>query len=462
MHQLFENACPNMVLHWKGVFKDLPSDEPYVIKEDVWKMIGSESFESARTTPASMVRLMGNVWEAAGKFTAEHWGFWMTWLAPYLFEGRLPQQHYEHLCLFSHIIKTATSLELTEQQIQELENDLKKWHTDYERLYYRFTASRLSACPLTIHALIHIAHDTRNAGPLSRLWEFVTERTMGTIARSVKSRRLPFSQLAETVKVREQMKTIAIRYNLPRELSIKRTRRDWSSLSGTECMFPEINKYHPSPNSCSPPADDTTVLMSPRQDEFAWEEYHRKLVAAYFKQELGLTSTIPTIMKEVPKKVTRWGKFRVFGESQIIRCKWAGDRLSQDQVRDASFVRVELLVDRYAHMREREPEFERQVFYGQLLYVVHVTYPRLRGPPTSVLLGIVQWCKDTEGDATHERVWYSEMGLHQAINIATVQCVVGRVKVGRRWGILDLSFGCARTTFLEDEEENGIEQEEEE
>ena len=38
-------------------------------------------------------------------------------------------------------------------------------------------------------------------------------------------------------------------------------------------------------------------------------------------------------------------------------------------------------------------------------------------------------------------VWYQEMGKVQAFDIATIDCVVGRVKVGNRWGIVDRSFG---------------------
>ena len=38
-------------------------------------------------------------------------------------------------------------------------------------------------------------------------------------------------------------------------------------------------------------------------------------------------------------------------------------------------------------------------------------------------------------------VWYQEMGTVQASDIATIDCVVGQVKVGNRWGIIDQSFG---------------------
>jgi hypothetical protein len=109
-------------------------------------------------------------------------------------------------------------------------------------LYYRYEPSRVTTCPLTIHALLHIASDTRHAGPLSRIWEFATERSMGVIARSVKSKRLPFAQLAETVKMREQLKAVGIRYNLIRELSLRKPRRNWKELTSKETMLREISR----------------------------------------------------------------------------------------------------------------------------------------------------------------------------------------------------------------------------
>jgi len=111
------------------------------------------------------------------------------------------------------------------------------------RLYYRYDYDRLSACPLTIHALIHIPNDTRNAGPLSRIWEFVTERVMGLIARSVKSKRFPFSQLARGAKKMEQIKMVAMKYQLEDELNLRRKRRDWSVLGADEEMLLHISKF---------------------------------------------------------------------------------------------------------------------------------------------------------------------------------------------------------------------------
>jgi hypothetical protein len=89
--------------------------------------------------------------------------------------------------------------------------------SDAFRLYYQYEYSHLSACPLTIHALIHIPNDTRNAGPLSHIWEFSTERIMGLIAQSVTNKQCPFSRLSKNVKKMEQIKLTTMKYGVELE-----------------------------------------------------------------------------------------------------------------------------------------------------------------------------------------------------------------------------------------------------
>jgi hypothetical protein len=134
MHQLFANAVPNLVLHWKGDFKKLdPVEDVYALSQAAWEAIGSATAASARTTPSWMIRLMPDIFLNSHKYTCESWAFWIVWIAPLLLKGRLPEEHYQHLLLFSKIIKVATSLEITTQQLDELDLDIRVWHAEYER-----------------------------------------------------------------------------------------------------------------------------------------------------------------------------------------------------------------------------------------------------------------------------------------------------------------------------------------
>lgn len=116
-----------------------------------------------------------------------------------------------------------------------------------------------------------------------------------------------------------------------------------------------------------------------------------------------------------------------------------------------TLIQLELLADCNAHDQDLPDEPEHKIYYRQLLYITHVTLPctpALQVHEKEVaLLGMVHFCEGARGDASIRPVWYKKMGTIQAVNMATIQCGVGCVKMRDKWGILDLSVGCARTAF---------------
>ena len=50
-------------------------------------------------------------------------------------------------------------------------------------------------------------------------------------------------------------------------------------------------------------------------------------------------------------------------------------------------------------------------------------------------------CKTDGKDVSLMPVWYQEMEIVQAFDIATIDCVVGQIKISNHWGIIDQSFG---------------------
>jgi hypothetical protein len=133
MHLLFENLAPNMFSHWTGKFKTLePDHDPYYLDKDTCVIIGQETIGCVCTTPSTMIRAMPDIFLHSTKFTAKSWAFWITWLAPYLLQDRLPNRHYQHLLLLVDIIKMATSLEITQEMLEKLDANTRQWHTEYE------------------------------------------------------------------------------------------------------------------------------------------------------------------------------------------------------------------------------------------------------------------------------------------------------------------------------------------
>src|SRR5258708_16564019 len=82
------------------------------------------------------------------------------------------------------------------------------------RIYYQFKSDHLSACPLTVHALLHIPNDIQNNGPPCMNWMFVMEHWCGLLLPAIKSWKKPFICLAFRQYQAAQYLEITNQYNL--------------------------------------------------------------------------------------------------------------------------------------------------------------------------------------------------------------------------------------------------------
>ena len=104
-------------------------------------------------------------------------------------------------------------------------------------------------------------------------------------------------------------------------------------------------------------------------------------------------------------------------------------------------------MDEYEDEPGRPAKDKSVISYGQVQFYAYVTLraqPNL-GMATDIMkiLVIVSLCHTKWEDATKGLVWYEEktMGSIRAFSARTIDCAVGRVKVGDRWGIVDRSWG---------------------
>ena len=89
-------------------------------------------------------------------------------------------------------------------------------------MFYQYDEMRLSACPLTIHALLHIADGIDAAGPVWCYWSFAMERFCGAITRGNKNRANPYASLDRRVRDVAQLQMVKIKFGLLETLSLRR------------------------------------------------------------------------------------------------------------------------------------------------------------------------------------------------------------------------------------------------
>jgi hypothetical protein len=113
-----------------------------------------------------------------------------------------------------------------------------------------------------------------------------------------------------------------------------------------------------------------------------------------------------------------------------------------------------LLVKNNRRRRGRDGPAEIvQTFYGQLHYIIEVTLPRseLINPLSKrrFLLAFVEPCLTNGKDATRELTTYERTSATIFIDLQAIGCIVGRIKRGNEWAIIDRSEELARTVFVD-------------
>jgi len=115
-----------------------------------------------------------------------------------------------------------------------------------------------------------------------------------------------------------------------------------------------------------------------------------------------------------------------------------------------------MLVDRNARYPKRPVMLEPQVFFGQLqhTFVVRLQASLALGlqQQTTLILAAIRTCSNPQLIGENGTYYYSREGPLEVVDIECVKCLVGRVKDGNEWAIVDRSGGCAHPVFATEED----------
>jgi hypothetical protein len=135
MHLIWANLIPNLILLWTGKFKDLDHDgQDYVIMQAVWNLIGEATFQAGETIPAAFGSRVPNIASEKAHMICETYSIWTLYLAPVLLKGRfLNEQYYNHFMKLVQLLLRCIDLEISQEQIDDLDQNFQDWVQDYER-----------------------------------------------------------------------------------------------------------------------------------------------------------------------------------------------------------------------------------------------------------------------------------------------------------------------------------------
>lgn len=204
------------------------------------------------------------------------------------------------------------------------------------RIYYQHSNDRLSACPLTIHALLHIADSIEATGPVWAAWAFPIERYCGTIASAVKSRRFPWASIDRRITEIAQLMQIKLRYDLKEELLLDLTTRPirgrftdpaCAYIKGFLSIFSDILSIDP-----------TCALLPPHCDKPIEPSLFEKIIISLSTRFDQTMAAVRQLMKKA--SVDQWGKVQRLDGGDTMSASALS--IDSDDCRDPTFVRVHL------------------------------------------------------------------------------------------------------------------------
>ncbi|KAJ7347182.1 hypothetical protein DFH08DRAFT_699504 [Mycena albidolilacea] len=431
MHLIPENVVKNLLALWTTNFKGLETtNEKYRLQPAVIDAIGAACVTAGDTTPAAFGAHVPNIATQLHYFTAESYTLWTTLLGPVVLRNRFQQRkYYTHFIELVRIFNDCLALSISREYVDtELRARIANWVLDFEEYYYQYNPKFLPVCTLTIHALLHIPDDILNAGPMWCYWNYVTERFVGYLVRSSKSRRNPYASLARRLREIAQNSVIKMKYNLHRELDLSDRCDDELKGKGFS-NYPDIRVLHP--HTKGP------------LDRLAYKAVRNYLLRTFNVSEAVVDTAIPG-------SVSSWGRISFLNGGDLIRGVELVHASENYMSRDASYIKYSHDVDKNRNRRRLPVILERHVAYGQLLRIVQffadLPTSTKDGQPLpqaqNVLLAIVRPVKLAKKN--HLDTPYSKDGEFSPIDVIDVDdisCLIARIpdhKPGpRMWALCE-------------------------
>ncbi|KAJ6561862.1 hypothetical protein B0H19DRAFT_943186, partial [Mycena capillaripes] len=344
-------------------------------------------------------------------------------------------KYYRHFVQLVRLLNICLKFKISDAEIELVRTGFISWvERAYESIYFQNDVDRMSVCPLTIHALLHIAEGIRFCGPVWCYWAFPMERYCGSIQPGIRSRRFPWASIDRYVLEIAQLTQIKTRYNVVQELALAAPR---GSVQGafTDELYP----------SC--------ILLPPRSPDRPKNLRH--IAAALSTRTEATLAKVNSALQEAV--IEEWGKVRRIDSEAGDTMRSCSLGVATEDARYATYVRYQMLVDKNEKYKNKSVELELQSFFGQLthIYRIHLPDPSPElqtKKPTTYILAAIRSCvlkPDDRELADLDIHYYTNQGALDVVDITTVQALVGRVKdSAKSWAIIDRSGDLARADWF--------------
>jgi hypothetical protein len=135
MHLIDENLLINLIKLWTGNFKGLDDgEEEYELDNAIWKAVGEATHRAGDTIPSAYGARVPNLAADGIRVSAEMYSFWALYLGPVLLRRKFTHQKYfKHFVELVRLLNLCLLFEITNDQINDLEESMAKWVQQYEK-----------------------------------------------------------------------------------------------------------------------------------------------------------------------------------------------------------------------------------------------------------------------------------------------------------------------------------------
>ena len=133
MHLMFENVAIYMFKHWIGKFFNGENNSLYVLNMTIWNEIGKLMHKARKTFPSYLGRPPRNIVLHHNGYKAEEWAAWITIYSLPLLKNQLSTIYYEGWALFVKAVRLCKKLQLSNEEISEIQKLLLAFYKHYER-----------------------------------------------------------------------------------------------------------------------------------------------------------------------------------------------------------------------------------------------------------------------------------------------------------------------------------------
>jgi hypothetical protein len=101
-----------------------------------------------------------------------------------------------------------------------------------------------------------------------------------------------------------------------------------------------------------------------------------------------------------------------------------------------------MLVDKNTRYRNRPVVLEQATFFGQVIHIFVLRLGiskrlKLKAPETLILAAIRSCANVKNRDSGGSSFYYTQEGCLEVVDMNCIKCVIGRIKDGHDWVILD-------------------------